>query len=90
MVGHASAHHNNLDAQLDETLTNLEALLASAGMAASFDTHSPLKAYVRRPSDAPLVRDFLQRRLPGVPVLLLHGDICRSELLVEIDGWRYA
>jgi bifunctional UDP-N-acetylglucosamine pyrophosphorylase/glucosamine-1-phosphate N-acetyltransferase len=21
---------------------------------------------------------------------LLHGDICRSELLVEIDGWRYA
>jgi len=25
-----------------------------------------------------------------VPVLLLHGDICRSELLVEIDGWRYA
>ena len=26
----------------------------------------------------------------GVPVLLLHGDICRGELLVEIDGWRYA
>ena len=36
------------------------------------------------------VRAFLKRRLPGVPVLLLHGDICRSELLVEIDGWRYA
>lgn len=90
VVGHASAHQDDLDAQLVETLTNLETLLSSAGMAAGFDTHSPLKAYVRHVADAPRVRDFLQQRLSGVPVLLLHGDICRSELLVEIDGWRYA
>ncbi len=90
VVGHASAHHDDLDAQLDETLLNLEALLVSADMPASFDTHSPLKAYVRHAVDAPRVRDFFRRRLPGVPVLLLHGDICRSELMVEIDGWRYA
>lgn len=90
IVGHASAHEGDLDAQLDETLTNLEALLASADMPAGFDTHSPLKAYVRHPADAPRVRDLLHRRLPGVPVLLLHGDVCRSELLVELDGWRYA
>ena len=90
VVGHASAHQDDLDAQLDETLTNLEALLASADMAAGFDTHSPLKAYLRHPADAPRVREFIHQRLPGVPVLLLHGDICRRELLVEIDGWRYA
>lgn len=90
VVGHASAHADDLDAQLEELRINLEVLLSSAGMPAGFDTHSPLKAYVRHPADAPRVRDFLQRRLPGVPVLLLHGDICRSELLVEIDGWRYA
>lgn len=90
VVGHASAHHDDLDAQLEETLTNLEALLASADMAANFDTHAPLKAYIRHSADAPRVRDFLRQRLPGVPMLLLHGDICRSELLVELDGWRYA
>ena len=90
VVGHASAHNDDLDAQLDETLLNLETLLASADMPAGFDTHSPLKAYVRHAVDAPRVRDFFRRRLPGVPVLLLHGDICRRELLVEIDGWRYA
>ena len=90
VVGHASAHNDDLQAQLDETLTNLEALLASADMPAGFDTHSPLKAYVRHAVDAPRVRDFFRQRLPGVPVLLLHVDICRSELLVEIDGWRYA
>ena len=90
VVGHASAHEGDLEAQLNETLTNLEALLATADMPAGFDTHSPLKAYVRNPVDAPRVRDMLQRRLPGVPVLLVHGDVCRRELLVEIDGWRFA
>jgi chorismate lyase/3-hydroxybenzoate synthase len=90
VVGHASAHQDDLTAQLDETLTNLEALLSSADMAPGFDHHSPLKAYVRHASDAPRVRTILQQRLPGVPLLLLQGDICRSELLVEIDGWRYA
>jgi len=90
VVGHASAHEGDTSAQLDEILVNLEALLASAGMPAGFDTHAPLKAYVRHPVDAPRVRELLQRRLPGVPVLLLHGDVCRSELLVELDGWRYA
>jgi chorismate lyase/3-hydroxybenzoate synthase len=89
VIGHASAHHDDLDAQLHETLTNLEALLASAEMSAGFDTHSPLKAYVRHAADAPSVREFFRQRMPSVPVLLLHGDICRSELLVEIDGWRY-
>ncbi|WP_430391839.1 pteridine-dependent deoxygenase [Dyella sp. 20L07] len=89
VIGHASAHDDDLLAQLNETLANLDALLANAGMTAGFDTRSPLKAYVRHPADAAHVHTFLQQRLPGVPVLMLHGDICRQELLVEIDGWRY-
>jgi chorismate lyase / 3-hydroxybenzoate synthase len=89
VVGHASAHEGNLEAQLDETLLNLEALLVTSDMPAGFDTHSPLKGYVRHAIDASRVREMLQRRLPGVPVLLMHGDICRRELLVEIDGWRF-
>ena len=90
VVGHSSAHQNDLEAQLGETMINLDALLANAGMASGFDSHSPLKAYVRHPADAQRVREFLGAKLPGVPVLMLHGDICRSELLFEIDGWRYA
>jgi chorismate lyase / 3-hydroxybenzoate synthase len=90
VVGHASAHPGDLDAQLNETVTNLDALLASAGMTAGFDANSPLKVYIRHAGDAGRVRALLDARLPGVPVLLLHGDICREELLVEVDGWRYA
>lgn len=90
VVGHASTHEDDLDAQLEETMVNLDALLESAGMQAGFDARSPLKAYVRHAADVMRVRRFFQQRLPGVPMLLLQGDICRSELLVEIDGWRYA
>ncbi len=90
VVGHVSTHQHDLDAQLAEILTNLDALLASADMAASFDARSTLKVYVRHAADLPRVRDFLRQRLPAVPLVLLHADICRSELLVEIDGWRYA
>jgi chorismate lyase / 3-hydroxybenzoate synthase len=90
VVGHASTHEGDVEAQLNETLTNLEALLTTADMPAGFDTHSPLKAYIRHSADATRVREILQRRLPGVPVLLIHGDVCRSELLVEIDGWRFS
>jgi chorismate lyase/3-hydroxybenzoate synthase len=89
VVGHASAHAQDLQAQLVETFANLDALLEHAGMA-GFGNQAPLKAYVRDPADAAAVHAFIRQRLPDVPLLLLHGDICRSELLVEIDGWRYA
>lgn len=90
VVGHTSTHQHDLDAQLAEILTNLRALLTSADMSTGFDARSTLKVYVRHVADASRVRDFLQQHLPDVPLLLLHADICRSELLVEIDGWRYA
>ena len=90
VVGHTSTHQHDLDAQLAEILTNLGALLASADMDAGFDSRATLKVYIRHAADAARVRDFLHQRLPAVPLLLLHADICRSELLVEIDGWRYA
>jgi len=89
VVGHASAHQDDLLAQAEEILVNLDALLASTHMPAGFDAHSPLKVYVRHAEDAAAVQTLLRQRLPGVPLLLLQADICRRELLVEIDGWRY-
>lgn len=89
VVGHASAHAGDIDAQLSETLRNLEALLETGGLPGGFDRHAPLKAYVRHAGDAARVEAFAARHLPDAPLLIVHGDICRAELLVEIDGWRY-
>ena len=89
VVGHASAHAGDMDAQLEETLRNLEALLETSGLPTGLDRRAPLKAYVRHVHDADHVKAFAAAHFPDAPLLLVHGDICRSELLVEIDGWRY-
>lgn len=89
VIGFASHHAGDVTAQANEAVANLHALLQRAALPA-FDASSPLKVYVRHPGDAPAVRAVLAERLdPAVPRVLLHGDICRSELLVEIDGWRF-
>ena len=88
VVGHASCHDRDLHAQVAETCVNLRALLDHAALA-DFAAASPLKIYLRHVEDAAAVRSALAQRLgPDVPQLILHGDICRRELLVEIDGWR--
>ena len=90
VIGHASHHREDVTAQAEETFANLRLLLERAHMPA-FDAGSPLKVYVRHPQDAPAVQAALARHLGSrVPCVLLRGDICRKELLVEIDGWRFA
>ncbi len=90
IVGHASQAAGDLDAQLTETFANLDVLLTAAGVDGGFDARSPLKVYLRDPAQAGHVADFLAARLPpAVPRLLLAGDVCRAELAVEIDGWRF-
>lgn len=90
VIGHASHHAGDVTAQVGEAVANLRALLERAGLP-EFGADSPLKVYVRHADDAAAVRVALARELaPSVPRLLLQGDICRRELLVEIDGWRPA
>lgn len=87
VIGHASHHADDVAAQVDEAMANLRALLERASLP-RFDAASPLKVYVRHPEDAEHVGVALSRHLdPAVPRIVLHGDICRRELLVEIDGW---
>lgn len=90
ITGHESRHGDDLRAQLDEIRTNIDALLDTAGLPPGLDADAPLKIYLRHPDDAVVVNDYLDRELPEAPRLLLQGDICRHELLVEMDGWRYA
>jgi chorismate lyase/3-hydroxybenzoate synthase len=83
IVGHESRHPGDLQGQLHETWRNLEQLCNRAGMARP----RYLRVYVRHAADYPRVARFVAERLPPkVPVAYLLADICRSELLVEIEG----
>lgn len=91
VVGHASRHAALLDAQLEEVLANLDALIGTARLRrpqlpARLGEGSCLKVYVRDADALAQVDALLQARLPQVPRIVLHGHVCRRELLVEIDG----
>ena len=76
-------------AQLDETLANIASLIgtASVSVATAPGAGSLLKVYVRDRRDAALIAERLRGSLGEIDgVLILNGDICRRELLVEIDG----
>jgi chorismate lyase/3-hydroxybenzoate synthase len=91
IVGHVSMHAGNLAAQIDETFRNIDALVERSTAerlitSAPVNRDSIVKAYLRDASDAASVMQELRRRLgPSVPVLVLAADICRSDLLIEIE-----
>ena len=92
VVGHETKHRGDPLGQLEESLTNIDALL-DGGVARSgprrhdVDRFVLLKTYVRSPEHFPAIRDALARRLdPSTPAIYLKADLCRTDLLVEIEG----
>jgi chorismate lyase/3-hydroxybenzoate synthase len=91
IVGHRSLHAGDTAAQTRETLANIDALLIEANRverAARFSLGGlACKVYVRRPQDLPIVQRELATVLgTEARVLYLRADICRQDLLVEIEA----
>lgn len=93
IVGHQTVHVGDVAAQTRETLTNIEAVVTAArrrlGDAAAWPLDAlAYKAYVRHAGDLPLVKREVSAALgQAAEVLYLRADICRSDLLVEIEGF---
>jgi chorismate lyase / 3-hydroxybenzoate synthase len=91
IVGHASRHAGSLAGQLDETLANLASVLERSaavepGLPRGLSARTRLKVYLREGASAALAAAHLARCLPpGVEWIMLEADICRAELLVEVD-----
>lgn len=98
IIGHESAHPYDVSLQAGETLQNLDQLckavsaLDKDGRELRLDGECVLRVYLRDPGDRDLVAERLQEVLGGncSNVVFLHADICRRELMVEIDGVRIA
>lgn len=45
-----------------------------------------LRVYIKYATDFKQVKAEVERMAPGVPSIYLFGDVCRDELLVEIEG----
>ncbi len=95
IVGHRTQHAGDVVAQVRETLANLEAVYAQANRlsrpGAFRMREASYKVYVRRAADAQAVRHELGRALgEEADVNVLRADICRSDLLVEVEAIAYA
>lgn len=90
VVGHSSRHPGNLSAQLAETKRNLESLLKVAnetlGTRSQYGAGTVLRAYVRSEEHFFEVERTLTEAFPGAVFAVLQGDVCRQELLVEVEG----
>jgi chorismate lyase/3-hydroxybenzoate synthase len=88
IVGHVSQHPGHPLAQLEETLRNLGALTSHARQPGAASRQDLLKVYLRDPALLEPVRARLQQTHPDCEVVFLAGDICRQELLLEIECIR--
>lgn len=92
VVGHTSRHAGLPAEQTRETIRNLRALVGhaegAAGMHFTGEGSAALyKVYVRNASHLAQIREVLtESPLSSAQVLFLHGELCRQELLVEIEG----
>jgi chorismate lyase/3-hydroxybenzoate synthase len=92
VVGHASRHIGLPHEQARETIRNLHAVLAHARHVADADFiraqhRAAYKVYVRNPGCLSDIRRALEDSpLAGRDVMFLRSDLCRKELLVEIEG----
>ena len=91
IVGHASAHAGDQCEQTREVLRNIRALIDAAneriGGAPYALDRLHYKVYVRRAEHQPSIERELRREVGAAArVLYLQADICRHDLLVEIEA----
>jgi chorismate lyase/3-hydroxybenzoate synthase len=83
IVGHESRHHGDVDAQLDETVENLEKIAAVSG--ATLANIIALKVYVRDRANSERIAERLAKRI-AAPAIYVEADVCRAELMLEIEA----
>jgi chorismate lyase/3-hydroxybenzoate synthase len=91
IVGHETIHQGDVGAQTRETMANINALLDETNRVVGLARYSldglKFKVYVRQPSDLGAIEEALSESLrPSTPIVYLRADVCREDLLVEIEA----
>jgi len=80
VLGEGSVGRGDVAAQTRTTIDNIAALTGGRNLAY-------LRGYVKRAKDIPKVREICERAYGPIPALFVQADICRPELLVELEGF---
>lgn len=92
VVGHETRHAGDVVAQAGEIVANIETLLDQSARETrrpglrSLNRDSLVRVYVREPADWPRVEARFREAWPEARLAAFRGDVCRSDLLVEIEA----
>ena len=93
--GEESLREADIARQTIMTCENIEYLISAAnlrqtGMSVQKDASlSHLRIYLKHPHDRPAVEQILKKRYGSLPIIFMKADICRDELLIEMEGTAY-
>ena len=94
--GEETMHLHDLDRQLDETITNLGELMGRVASATGIATHAEghldtMLVYVPKAEHLDRLEDRITRELAdsSTRIEFRVGELCRPDLLVEIEGTRH-
>ncbi len=91
-------HIGDVEKQTEQTLDNIEALIGQAnlerhgmpGLGTTLDNLALLRVYIKRKEDYAKTRAVCEKRLGELPTIYAVADVCRPDLLVEIEGIAFS
>ncbi|MEQ6292141.1 hypothetical protein ACFPAG_16160 [Vogesella sp. GCM10023246] len=91
IVGHGTVHLDDVVAQTRETVANISVLVEQAQRLTPAADYSlaglDYRVYIRHAADYPKVRTALEQLIgPDMRAVYVQADICRSNLLVEVEA----
>lgn len=98
IVNSESRYPDDIERQTEQTIENIEQLLSPEtfayqgqhGIMASLHDLAKIRVYVKRPQDFEKCKRICERRFGHVPTIYAVADVCRPELLVEIEGVAFS
>lgn len=86
ILGHRSMAQGDVAGQLSVTLENIDRLLSAARAPDGNEQLDVVRVYVRDPTDLETIMPAANEFAPAASITYLRADICRAELLLEIEG----
>lgn len=85
IIGHQTIASDDISEQLSVTVANLKHLLSKPIAGDQHLVPIASKVYIRHTKDADVIKSFLQKNMPQHNYLFTIADVCRDDLLVEIE-----
>lgn len=93
-----TVHVGDIEKQTEQTLDNIQRLISAEnfsrhgmpGAGARLSDLAKVRVYVKRPEDYAKCRAVCEQRLGHVPAIYADAEICRKDLLVEIEGVTFS